>query len=518
MTQPAMEPAALARSTIRSVVFSLFGTVWPTAIALVTTPFIYHRTGAFSFGLWTLAGTVYGFAGLLELGIGTASTHHIAACSERPDGARDASLYFENSLAFYLLLGVVMGALLLGIAPQARAILARTATGDDAQLADRCIRAMGVAFPTVMLQNVSIATMSAYRRYGIIQLSLGARATATGLAALFVLPNGGGVPSLILVSGALSIVISCATLAFVRARLLRFTIIPRISRKHFLELAGFGGYMFAGQIAGYVKTSADRLLLSALLGPAVAGNYSVPHGLASRLHGLTSSALNVIFPSISALSARGDSRSERVLYEKSLAFASAIAGTIAMPLLVLGQPFLALWISPEFASRNHIVLSVLVFAFYVLALAVVPYYALIGRGLVRTTMLYDLVACVVTVGIAAAAIPRFGGLGAGLALLLANTLQMAGLVRSYERQEERATKWWSLPLRAALVLSAGVALKMAGIDSLVHGWPSLIAMSAVTGIGGWALMSKLLLKPEDRVAARTLVWRAFRRLPVSSGA
>ena len=503
---------SLLRTSVRGAGFSLLSFAWPIAIALTTTPFVLRRAGAFSYGVWTLAATIFGFAGLLDFGTGNACTRELAACSQRPDGADEARTVFETALAFYCVMGCTVGGAVFASASFLQRRFAPAATPEDAANAVACFRAMGVAFPVVILHGLVVAALTAYRSFGLASGLNMAKSTSTALATAGVLALGGTMGTAILAMAGFT-----AASALAGVVVLGSSCIPGLGRRprfsppHFRRLFGFGSFLLGGQLAAMVRTSSDRLMLSSWSGPGAVSLYAIPMTIASRVHGATAAALTVVFPLMSSLRASGDGEKEDRFYRAAATFAVVFAGSLSAPLIVLARPFLRLWIGAEFSAQAHLLLAAITVAYFQLALNVVPYHALNGLGASRVTMAFHVGAAAVTIAAGCVLIPRFGALGAAATVVLANVVDTPFEGLAYERRARRSGTWWRAPLRGAVALALAVVPARLVADRLSPGWGGLVVCGALAGL--FALVVFVLVVPtrEDRTLAVEILRGALAR-------
>jgi len=164
--------------------------------------------------------------------------------------------------------------------------------------------------------------------------------------------------------------------------------------------------------AGSVIERVDTILLSALIGPAEAGTYSVASRLALLVGFALSSVNSLLGPMSAELLARGDFIGlQRALARGSiLAFGLAIFGAVA--LLLIGPLLLHLY-GPEF-SRANPALAILVVGQLTQAMAGSGAGMLAVAGKNRALIIVMSSAVAVNVVLSVILIPTFGQIGAAL--------------------------------------------------------------------------------------------------------
>jgi O-antigen/teichoic acid export membrane protein len=79
---------ASGRGLIRNILTSYAASVVGMITGLVVTPLLVRHLGSTNFGLWVLIGSLAGYIGLVEVGIGTATAKRVAECRATGDNKR----------------------------------------------------------------------------------------------------------------------------------------------------------------------------------------------------------------------------------------------------------------------------------------------------------------------------------------------------------------------------------------------------------------------------------------------
>src|SRR5690349_3924103 len=110
-------PGSMIRSRVlRNTASNYIGKVLTLGIFFFLTPFILHRLGPTTYGLWTLVGSIVGYGALLDFGIASAVTKYVAEYRARGEVTNAQSLV-TTTLWLYALLGGAAIALSLIAAP-----------------------------------------------------------------------------------------------------------------------------------------------------------------------------------------------------------------------------------------------------------------------------------------------------------------------------------------------------------------------------------------------------------------
>ena len=418
----------------------------------VSTPFILSRLGNEAFGLYLVALSVAGFAGLLDLGLGTASIKFVSEYRARGDSKT---------------LSDVVNTLLLTRLPQALAVACLGYLS-----APFICRRILVVSPKMQPEAVFVVRMS------VVTLAAG------------------------LIGGSLA--------ALPRA-LHRFDVASRVGTLHGLLLTactvgvlalGYGlreivllelllGVLSLTLSAVVARRDAARVASRAALRPPVTGTAAAlrqpddperPGGLrlpACQSHPDRPRAWDrhgtVLCDSVESLvashatdefadgghHARGECLSAdkaashlRALYERSLGLTAIVATTILVPVSVGAPDLLALWLGPTFGERGGSVLRILALGAVVQSLSAAPYFLLTGIGQPVAANAPPLVAAILNIVFAAVLLPAYGLNGVALAILIGIAAKTLMLIRSVEGSigaVGAAARTLARPLVAAVV-------------------------------------------------------------------
>jgi O-antigen/teichoic acid export membrane protein len=271
--------------------------------------------------------------------------------------------------------------------------------------------------------------------------------------------------------------------------------------------------MFAAQAANAFSYQGDRLLVSTLGSPAVAGLYALCVNVANKTTAAVAAMSGFAFPHAAELMAAN--RGERIgglLQSLDRAIAVLIV-PVVLPALLLAEPFLVLWIR-DFATQEVVfAFRILVIAFALPAFAVPLSNVLAGVGRSDLLARFAWLTVVVLFVSSALLVPRLGLVGAALAMLCANSTTFL-----FSRIGRRAlqlgpaagrARFWAGILLGCLVQLA----PLIWLSSNAASWAMLLG----GGLFTWALfylsrMALKILSPEER----ELISRAGRRLGARS--
>ena len=158
------------------------------------------------------------------------------------------------------------------------------------------------------------------------------------------------------------------------------------------RMMSFSGYMFIESTAIAMFQQLDRVIVGLVLGPTMAGVYSVGTSVGLRMSLITGQVTEVMLPYASLKDSLDDHTRLLAVFRHLSRYISLLVALIG-GLLILWMPeILAIWISPDYASHYARPFSLLVAAYGLLSLCRPAHQALTGMGKVRLTSLVYLFA------------------------------------------------------------------------------------------------------------------------------
>jgi len=466
----------------------------PLAVVFLVSPRLLHLLGAERFGALMIALVTPIIACQLDFGVTSAALRRFSA--RLTSGRVDAGTTLFTLSAALLIIGIILGVTLWITAAPVSSVLGFTDTLGVAQ-GPALVKACAI-WTVVSLGTLMPGVLARAAQALILTSILQTVATVVLWAGAWILLRGDY--SLVSVVGlgiGLSIVTAGATLVAMR-RLVEWRGPVEFSSRLLSEEARFSGGIFAAQAAGALVNQGDRMLVSALGSPAMAGLYALSANVANKSVAAVVAITSFVFPHAAALKSAGH-------HDRTIGLVHALDRSIAalmMPMLVpgllLAGEFLRLWLG-HFATPELVVaFRILVVAFGVLCFAVPVSNVLVAGGESVMPALFSWLTVVIAFGTMVIAVPRFGLLGAAWAMLLgySTSLIFAAVARrrlGIPRAEGRWRLWSGLIIGAAIQVGLIEALR-----PMVTGWLSLLAVGATAWASSYLARALVLaLTPEE---------------------
>lgn len=311
------------RALARHTAYNVIGQALPLAVGLAAIPVAARYLGDVRFGVLGLVWALMGYFGLLDLGLGRATTKHVAACLARGDFATGRQLA-TLSVLVQAGLGVFGAGILALLTPWlvSRAMLVPAALQPEVRAAFYLVAA---SIPLVSVSAALRAILEAAQRFDLVNLVR----TPTS-AALFAVPA---------VVAALGHDLVAIVLWLLVVRLLAMGawtwIVPRAVAGYrwrvelrwtlFRPLLSYGAWAAVSSAVSPLLGYLERFLLASVVGLAAVGYYTGPAEAVMRLLIVPAALAGALFPAVSAADGIGGAQAmgER-LAATSLRYLAAI--------------------------------------------------------------------------------------------------------------------------------------------------------------------------------------------------
>ncbi len=337
--------SSIAYKVASSSVLRVLSFVAQVIISFLLMPFVVRSLGDRMYGFWTLVGTFIGYYGLLDLGLSSAVSRHVAGAigASRQD---ECNRIVNTTLFLYSGLGIV--ALLVTIVI---AILSPVffSNPEDITLFWKVVLILGIKiaieFPLRIFSGILVAHIRFDLLAWIEMITLFLNMILTVLA----LKAGYGVLALAWISLVSSIPGKFLYVYFSKKNFPSL----RFSRKDWSRgtartLFTYSSFTFIAQLAGLLKFQVDHLVITAFIGLATVTHYKVASFMATNFIALVTTVTGVLMPVFSQL----DGAKEYNQIKKTFFFGTKISvcvtSFIGYGLIAWGKPFIARWMGTEY--------------------------------------------------------------------------------------------------------------------------------------------------------------------------
>jgi O-antigen/teichoic acid export membrane protein len=406
---------------------SLFGYAVPMLISLVTTPIVLKALGISAYGLVSLVNVIIGYLTVMDMGLDLPITKYLAEDRAKVDND-SANRMLNNALQLYLIIGVV-GMLVIILTSNFFAYRVFKVPDDMLSQAVKVFQLAGIGFLGSVAMSWGRAVSMGVQRFEITH-GVSIFSNIAGLfLGLWMINLGYGVVGFVFMRVLLSLFAGIGYWLFARHLLPFYRFKLGFDRETLLRVRGYIGYGALNRLIGGLVSGLDKTLISAWLGMAAAGIYSMPFMLVSSLGYMISYMLGFLLPISSELHSTGEIEKLKEIFTRSTRFISALTSMVFIPILIFGDLFITLWVGPEIGYKTRHILTLLalsgVFSTLFISLS---NNIIVGIGRIQQFTQYCTVRALVLAIGCFLLIKPFGIEGAGIALLLTNIVDFIFLI------------------------------------------------------------------------------------------
>jgi O-antigen/teichoic acid export membrane protein len=386
----------------------------PLALIFFITPSLVRELGAQRFGILMMLMVAPVLASQFDFGLAASGVRRFASILST--GQVDAGRTLATLAVAMGTVGVALGAavwLASGALGRWLGLEGELGHGASSSLVRHCAAWIGVA----LLTQVPFVLARAAQAMAWIAAVQTASTAVLWLTALVVARSGHPLTEIVLTGIVTSIVAALATAVAMR-RHVRWTGSLGIDLGMLRSDARFSSGMFSLQIAGAIVYQGDRILISAVGSPAIAGAYALCTNVANKTLAGISALTSFAFPHASGLAAGDDKRQVAAfLHAVDRGVVVLLAPTL-LPGVLLADDFLGLWLKQYATAELVTVFRILWIAFAVSAFSIPVGTVLAACGNTRLASRFAWLTVAVVVMSIPLLVPAWGATGAAIGMFL----------------------------------------------------------------------------------------------------
>ena len=478
---------AQKRLLARNTIYNAVAQVAQMASAFVFMPFLIRLFGASNYGVFLLAGSVTGYLGLLDLGVGASLTKRVAEFRAR-EAERELDAVISSALLFYAVVGLIGAATMVALA--LFAVPHFNLTAEQQQLATRMLLIAAAGPPLLWPLGVGGQVLAGLQRYDLTARVAFVTVIASACVTVYVLLSHEG-PLFLLVAGlAVSVCASLVNLVLARRSLRTASFHPgKASKSGVISLFSISWAVFIVQICTLIVYQAtDRLVLGVFIGAAAITLYEAAAKLQGLVIQVAALPVSAVMPAASELQAQGRMDSVRTLWLRGTKYTALFVLPIVVTLMVVARPLLLRWLGPAYAAQT---LAAQVILSYWLVNANLPvgHAMLYGLGKIRALLVIVVTQTILNLVISIVLVQRIGimgvVIGTALPFILMFPAHIALQLRVFELKVSDWVQGVAVRVYPLLLLPIGLGLLLSRTalgESLVG-----VAATLVIAVGAYWL-------------------------------
>lgn len=392
-------------SIAKNSFYNILGFAIPTLFAIPSLGILGRILGLESFGLFTLAFAVVGYASIFDGGITRAVIREISIF--RNDKVEQEKII--STASFVILILSVFATSLLYFGAEALTIFLNVSDANYEQIVNS-FKLLSVVIPIFLISQIWIAFLEGHERF----INLNVQRVLSGIAisvipVIFCLiePN-----ILYAIAGLVVGRIISFLIAFYACKKIIIQSKVSFNKVVFYRLITFGGWVTVSNIISPIMVYFDRFITSNIVGATNVALYSAPSEGVIKASNIPFALARALFPRLSYIT---DEEEKKRLERQSYLYISIIC----LPIVVIGAIFapelMKLWMGDKFGGLDAQVLRILLIGFYVNGLALIPFSLLQSRGNARVTALIHLIEVIPYLGLLYFMTINYGIIGTAIA-------------------------------------------------------------------------------------------------------
>jgi O-antigen/teichoic acid export membrane protein/glycosyltransferase involved in cell wall biosynthesis len=366
---------------LTNVAANWLGFAVQVVVAFFMSPILVHGLGTSRYGIWSLVESVLAYLMLFDLGVAAAVVRYVARFEATQD-LDSLNRVFSTSLAIFAAAGVVAMMAALALAGSFTALVKIPAEFvDEGRL---MLVLLGFNLAIGLPLNVFPCLLDGLGRFPAKTTIRTILLVVRSILFLVVLGRKGGLVPLAWAITGCNVVehLALAAAAWWYLPGLRFSL-SLIDKATFQTIRSYSLQALLVMVAGRVSFQTDAIVIGAFLAPDYITYFAVAGRLVEYAKNALRAATTVLTPAVSAMEAKGDNESIRLVLINSTRYVLWFILPIQAGLHLLGKPFLALWMGPDYVGWSFPTLAILALPLSLLISQSVSGRVLYGLGQLR---------------------------------------------------------------------------------------------------------------------------------------
>lgn len=364
-------------SLIKNSFYNILGFAIPTLVAIPALGILARQLGVESFGIFTLAFAIVGYASIFDGGITRAVIREISIFREDQD---EQKKIISTASVSVFCLGLFASLLLILFANNL--VIYLKVSSSLILNAYLSFKILAFALPIYLLNQIWLAYLEGHERFA----NLNIQRTISSIF-LAVLPAIFCLIQPTLINAIWGLLIGRLIALLITFFICKDFIISsgfKFYKKTFQRMLKFGGWLTLSNIISPIMVYFDRFVISNIMGASKVAYYSAPAEGVSRLVNIPYALARALFPKLSY----SIDASEKKKLEMQSYF---LIAAICLPMVIVGilcsKFIMVTWMGQNYGGDAAKVLSILLIGFFFNALAQIPYSVLQAHGKSKTTAL-----------------------------------------------------------------------------------------------------------------------------------
>jgi O-antigen/teichoic acid export membrane protein len=351
---------SIKKKLIKNTIVNYIIRFWSFGLAFYMLWFIIDHVGPTDYGIYLFVVAIFGYFGILDLGIGHSLVKYVAEYHAKDDKEK-LNEVINTSIFIFLFIGIAGAIILFMIGTF---LLSYLVNDDILPKARAIMYIIGANFIFGLALSTLKGVLAGLQRYDILALITFVMSLVNLSVTVLVLSLGGNIVDLVFyttISGLLGFVI---TAWFIQRLVPHVSISFSYMRRGMIKvLMDLSMSIFLLSVFVTVIYQTDRLVIGLLLDVTLITFYQVAWKLYGIPSHLPSISLYAIIPAASELEATENLQALKKLFLRATKYVLAFCFALAVPLIFLSRDMLTLYMGDEY-SQYYIIVQILTISLF----------------------------------------------------------------------------------------------------------------------------------------------------------
>ena len=385
------------------------------AILFFMSPFVIHRLGDTAYGIWVLISSLTGYLSLLDFGISGAVMKYVAEFNAK-DNKEKLNKIVSASFLMFLIIGIVTFLITVFISLWVDNIF--NLPGEYQGIAPILVMIIGSNIAIGFPMGVFGGIIRGHQRFDINSLYYFSILVVKSILTVIFIGIGYGILALAIIT----VVTSFA--GYVAQMIIAYKVNPNIKirlnnldKGTFKLIFQFSFYMFILSIAATLIFSSNPVIIGYFMVASAITYYSIAAQLIEYTRQLISQMTAVLAPAVSHLDALGKNERIQEILIRGTRFSLMIALPIGIAFIVMGKPFITLWMGEKY-NQSATILTILSISFFGLLSQNISYSILTGIGKLKAVAIQQILTATANIILSAVMVRRYGLAGVAIGMVI----------------------------------------------------------------------------------------------------
>ncbi len=367
---------SLGNKLAKNIAANNVGVAGQIIIAFFLSPFLVHTLGDTRYGIWTVVAALSGYMSLLDLGIAGALTRYVALYYQKKDYSS-----INTILSSGLFLFTAVSVFIIFLSPLTAYLMVRFLNFDKELVDIVYFLIIVVSFDVALfvIGGLVRGALGGFQRFELINIVRLLSMIYKALAFYIFLNYGAGLLTMgfiSLSSNLLVLIISFYQLKKYYPAVDLGT--SKINRGDISKVYNFSKFVFLAMLANQVLYYTDTFIIGYFLNMAAVTYYTIPWSLSEYVKQFCIAISGTYIPAFSELHSAEDTQEIYNHYISGTKVILFFSNLFCVGMIVLGAPFIALWMGPQYADQAEILIVIFFITLYFYAPHLISYSLLQG--------------------------------------------------------------------------------------------------------------------------------------------